>query len=114
MLEERFYWALVYFRWIDPGGWKVMREHWFGTLPPGAKQVLPELVRRRVKNQLMAHGFGRHSEAEMMALARDDLASVSAVLADKAFFFGEQGICAAASGFGSSVVAEGVCTRPTT
>jgi glutathione S-transferase len=55
----------------------------FGSLPPGARQLMPMPVRR--KNRL-----GHHSQAERCAMGRADLAAISRLLGERAFFFADR------------------------
>lgn len=89
MLEERFYWTLVYSRWMDNRCWPALKKEFFDHMPPLVKHVLPSLIRNNVRKQLHAQGMGRHSEEEIYALAAADLGNVSAYLADKPYFLGD-------------------------
>ncbi len=90
MLEERFYWALVYSRWIDERGWSVVRDSFFSDLPPVLRTLVPALVRRSVRSDLHHHGIGRHDERDIYRLAADDLASLAGYLGDKPYFLGDK------------------------
>lgn len=89
MLEERFYWAVVYSRWLDDATWPQLRTRFFRSLPPVLRQLLPPVVRRQVRRDLRGQGLGRHSQAEIYGLAEDDLRAVSVFLDNKPFFLGE-------------------------
>lgn len=89
MLEERYYWALVYFRWIDEQLWPQVRETFFGGLPGPVRALISRIARRDVKSSLHGHGLGRHSRDEIIELGRADLESVAAFLGDKPYFMGD-------------------------
>jgi glutathione S-transferase len=90
LFEDHFYFIGVWSRWIDPDGWRATAPALFGSLPPGARQVVPALVRRRIRRDLIGQGVGRHSQAEQYAMGRADLAAVSTLLGDRPFFFADR------------------------
>lgn len=90
LLEENFYWAVVYSRWIDGAGFALVKETFFARLPLPLKLVLPHLARRAVRRQLRGHGMGRHGRDEIYAIGRRDLAAVAGLLADKPFLLGDR------------------------
>jgi len=90
MLEERSYWVMVYSRWIDDSGWPVVREAFFGKMPPGVRQSVAGIMRRKVRRQLRAHGIGLHSRDEIYMLGAADLRAVSDWLGGKPFFMGDE------------------------
>lgn len=89
MLEERTYWCGVQARWIEDSAWPVMSRTLFGNLPPVVRWIVPAVARRVVRYRLRAHGLGRHTREEIMALGVADFAAVSAELGDRAFFMGQ-------------------------
>ena len=89
MLEEHYYWLLVYSRWLDDRSWPTMKKAFFDQLPPVARFVVPTILRNRQRRNLHAQGIGRHSEEEIYELAKADLMSVAEELGDKPFFMGE-------------------------
>jgi glutathione S-transferase len=87
LLEEHLYFIGVYSRWIDPEGWQVVKPAMFARLPPGLRQTLPEIARRKVRRDLVGQGTLRHSRDEIYALGRADLEAVAAFLDEGPFFF---------------------------
>jgi glutathione S-transferase len=90
LFEDHFYFIGVWSRWIDPDGWRMTAPGLFGSLPPGARQLVPALVRRKMRRDLIGQGLGRHSQAEQYAMGRADLAAVSTLLGERAFFFADR------------------------
>ena len=90
LFEENLYWAVVHTRWADPAGWEKTRRAFFGALPLPLRWILPTLARRGVLAELNGQGMGRHSEAEIHAIGRRDVAAVGDFLADKPFMLGAQ------------------------
>ena len=77
MLEEHFYFALVYSRWIDEAGWAVLQPAFFGHVPFPVRQVAATYVRRRIRRMLHLQGMGRHRPSEIYAMARNDLQALA-------------------------------------
>jgi glutathione S-transferase len=86
---EHLYWAAVYTRWIDPGGFEASKAAFFGRMRWPMRALVPPLARRGMKKQLWGHGMGRHSPAEIVSLGCEDIDAVAGFLGDKAFFFGD-------------------------
>ena len=90
MAEERLYWVGVYSRWIDEHNWPIINKFWFGSMPPVVRSLIPIIAQRQVRNNLKAHGIGRHGEKDIYAFGIQDLAALSAQLAEKPFMFGDK------------------------
>jgi glutathione S-transferase len=88
--EESLYFCLVYARWLDPAGWKVIKPIFFNTLPPVARDAIAMLARRGVRTALKGQGYGRHSPGELYALGAADLAAIATLLAAQDFAVGAQ------------------------
>jgi glutathione S-transferase len=83
--EESLYFVLVYSRWIDPLGWKVVKPAFFGSLPPLVRDAVPAIARNGVRRALYAQGYGRHTRDEIYAIGAADLAALAVTIADHAF-----------------------------
>lgn len=95
MLEESLYFALLHFRWGNDAAWteyKVAIAHVMRSAgaPRFLIPLLLPVLRRGVRKSLYAQGMGRHSEDEIAAIGRRELQSVSELLGDKLFLFGDQ------------------------
>lgn len=90
VFEDHLYFAIVYSRWIDPEGWRCMREPLSQLFPAPLRAFVGPTARRRVRRQLLEQGTGRHSRDEVYALAQEDLEAASTCLGDRYFFLGEQ------------------------
>ncbi|MFQ5659172.1 MAG: glutathione S-transferase family protein [Gammaproteobacteria bacterium] len=86
MLDENLYWCMVYSRWIDEKGWKIVRRTFFVGMPLPLKMIIPELARKRVKKSLTNQGLGRHSHNEILEIATKDLTALSELLGTKDYF----------------------------
>lgn len=88
-LEENFYWCIVYSRWLRSDTWPTIKNAFFGTMPFPLNYIIPIVARRGVKSAFIKHGMGKHSDTEIMEIAEDTLGSLSVMLSDKTYFFGD-------------------------
>jgi len=88
-LDENFYWCIVYSRWIRDDTFPVIKEAFFGAMPFPLKHIVPFVARRGVRSAINKHGLGKHSDAEIMAIADSTLKNLSVLLGDKPYFFGD-------------------------
>ena len=87
MLDEHLYWVGVYSRWIDEPGWSLVPATLFATVPRLFRPVIAAFARRSVTLALHAQGTGRHAPAVIYALGREDMAALSGLLGEDAYFF---------------------------
>lgn len=90
LMEEHLYWALVYSRWIDEANWPKMRSRVFGRLPFLMRSFIANRVQKRVRNRLIGHGMGLHTQMEVYQLAMQDLFAIATHLGEKPFFMGDE------------------------
>lgn len=83
--EESLYFALVYSRWIDDAGWRVVRPAFFGQMPLGVRSLVPALARRGIARSLRGQGYGRHARDEVYALGIADLDALATLLGDRPY-----------------------------
>ena len=88
LLDEHLYWAIVYSRWFDDRNWPIVRQAFFGHLPPLLRTLIPNLIRKKFWAQVHGHGIGRHNADEIYYLGNTNLTAISDFLADKPFFMG--------------------------
>lgn len=69
-------------------------------MPPGVGWLLGRIVRKQSLRRVVEQGFGRHSEADRLALVAQELAALSALLGDRPFLFGAAPHAVDASAFG--------------
>ena len=89
-LDENFYWTLVYSRWMRDDTWPTIRKTIFGKMPLPLRWIVPGIVRNGTRKTLHKHGIGRHNEAEIMQIFEHSLQSLSEMLSEKAYFFGDK------------------------
>jgi glutathione S-transferase len=118
LLEDSLYWTLLYARWIDARGWPLTRQAFFSALPMPLVWIVPPLARRGIARQLHAQGSGRHQPEEIYAIGSADLAALSLLLGEQAYFLGDQpsSVDAAAYAFLANILAPTAraCGRVTT
>jgi glutathione S-transferase len=90
MLEEHFYWVIVYTQWMEDVAWEAYKPVLFGTLAPTEQQMVAAQVRESVRSKLHAQGVGRHSRAEIYDLGKTDLSALSVYLGDKPYCMRDQ------------------------
>jgi len=92
LMEEHLYWALVYFRWLDPHGIK----HWAPYMkkilgvPGPVLAILKPFAQRIVRKQLAGHGIGRHSPKTIQDMAITDIGALAHWLGQKEWGFTDQ------------------------
>lgn len=101
MLEDHLYFAILAARWLDDENWEKGPSHFFDGAPEGVAQASREQVRRT----LHGHGIGRHREDEIAELGGRSLASLSTLLGDKPFLFGDAPCGADATAFAFAAAA---------
>jgi len=89
-LDENFYWCIVYSRWVNDDTWPIIKERFFGPMPFPMNKIVPIVARRLTKKSIIGHGMGRHSDDEVQEIAKRSLISLSILLGDKPYFFGDK------------------------
>ena len=89
-IDENLYWCLLYSRWEKDDTWPEIKQAFFGAMPFPLKQIVPALIRRSVIDAIEKHGMGKHSDEEIKAIAQKSFKSLSTLLGDKPYFFGDQ------------------------
>lgn len=87
MLEEHFYWTIVYSRWVE--NWEQVKQDFFGTLSAPLKWIIPNIVRKNMIKQLYMQGLGRHSAKEIHQLGQADIQAL-ATLFQGPYLFGDK------------------------
>jgi glutathione S-transferase len=88
LCEDSLYWTVVYFRWLDDGGWAITKPAYFAFLPGLARVLATPFIRRGVVKSLHGQGLGRRSPAEVAAVGIANLDALEALLGDQDYFLG--------------------------
>jgi glutathione S-transferase len=99
MCDEHLYWALINARWGDAANFARGPRHFFDAMPAPIRPLIAQMVRGKTLASAKAHGLGRHSRAEIEALAIRDLEAISAILDDRPHLMGSAPCAADASVF---------------
>jgi glutathione S-transferase len=101
LCEDHLYWAVVDARWMDDANFARGPAAFFKRVPAPARPLVQTMIRRKIKKSTVAHGMGRHTRADIEALAARDLDAIAAVLGDKPFLMGDTPCGADATVFGA-------------
>jgi glutathione S-transferase len=89
MLEEHLYFVMLQERWLSDDGWEVLKESYFGTIPPVVRQLAPPVLRIKVRRDVWGQGTGRHKPEEIATLGIQDIEAVALILGDQPYLLGE-------------------------
>lgn len=95
MLEDHLYWALLHLRWADDANFAKGPSRFFA----GVSEAARDEGRARFLERIQAHGLGRHDAAEIAELGERSLASLSALLGERPYLFGDRPSAADATAF---------------
>jgi glutathione S-transferase len=99
MLEDHLYWVLVYWRWLIDENFERGPMAFFKRAPALIRPLVTKLVRKRIRGRLHSHGIGRHTEAEMTAMASRCIDALSQILGDNQYLLGPEPCGADATAF---------------
>lgn len=99
MIENHFGWTMAYTRWLMPENFAKGPAHFFDDAPEGVREELRGQVLERVGDALRAVGVGRHAPNEIFDLGDRSLASLSEILGEKRFLFGDRPVSVDAAAF---------------
>lgn len=99
MLEEHLYFILVYSRWMEPTNWAKVRKLFFGSMPLPLRLIVSRMAHKGTRKQLYGQGIGRHRRDEIYDFGAKDLDTLSGILGDKPFVFGDRPSLADATAF---------------
>jgi glutathione S-transferase len=90
MLEERTYFAIAYNRWAIDVNWAVVRDAYFGDVPPAQRAAVTDPIRAEMLQALHLQGLGRHRPEEVDALAARDVDALAVALGERPFVTGDR------------------------
>ena len=90
LMEDNLYWAVARVRWLERDNFERGPAQFFSVVPAPLRGLVKVLVRRKVRQMLWAQGLGRHSEEDMTAMAAQGIKSITDILGDKPFLFGDR------------------------
>ena len=90
MAEDHLYWPLLHSRWLDDANFAKGPIAFFGKIPAPVRPLVVAMIRRQVRKVLHGQGTGRHSLAEITALATHAIDAIADYLGGKPFFMGSE------------------------
>ena len=90
MLEEHFYWCMMFDRWVEEDNWVRFRDTVFKDLPPIIGGFIAKQIRKQTVRDSHGQGVSRHGRERVMALGVEDLSALEAMLGEKEFLFGNK------------------------
>jgi len=100
LLEDHLYFAMVWFRWIDPENFAKGPAHFADSAPEADRPKLRQDLQARKAVELHAQGLGRHTPARIAELGIRSIDALSQRLGDKVCFMGETPSGVDATAFG--------------
>jgi glutathione S-transferase len=100
LLEDHLYFAMVWFRWIDPENFAKGPAHFADSAPEADRPKLRQDLQARKAVELHAQGLGRHIPARIAELGARSIDALSQRLGDKVCFMGETPSGVDATAFG--------------
>ncbi len=89
-LDENLYWVIVYSRWVLDEVWPNIEAEFFGSIPFPLNKIIAWSARSSTCKKIKSHGIGQHSQDEISTIAHASWKSLSTLLGDKPYFFGEK------------------------
>lgn len=91
-LDENLYWCLLHSRWIKDDTWPIVRSKFFDPMPFPLNKIIALVARRSTIKNANGHGIGRHSDEQILHIAKLSLDSLSSLLGEQDYFIGNR-IC---------------------
>lgn len=89
LLEDHLYFAMVWFRWIDPDNFARGPAHFADAAPEPERARLREEMQARKLAELRAQGLGRHTPERIAELGERSIDALAQWLGDKPYLMGE-------------------------
>lgn len=88
MLEDHLYFAMVWFRWLEPDNFAKGPAHFADAAPEDQRERLRGELQARKQAELRAQGLGRHAPAEIAQLGTRSIDALALLLGDKPWLMG--------------------------
>jgi glutathione S-transferase len=100
LLEDHLYFAMVWFRWIDPDNFAKGPANFANAAPEAERAALREQMQARKLAELQAQGLGRHAPPRIAELGRRSIDALAELLGNRPYFMGESPSAVDATAFG--------------
>lgn len=88
LLEDHLYFAMVWFRWIDPENFAKGPAHFADEAPEEQRAQLCRELQARKMAELQAQGLGRHSPGKIAELAGRSIDALAQLLGEQPYLMG--------------------------
>lgn len=88
LLEDHLYFAMVWFRWIDPDNFAKGPAYFADSAPDEQRAQLRRDMQARKASELHAQGLGRHAPAQIAELGTRSIDALALLLGDQPFLTG--------------------------
>ncbi|HEU4670072.1 MAG TPA: glutathione S-transferase family protein [Dyella sp.] len=89
MLEDHLYFALVWFRWLDPDNFARGPAHFASGNTEAEREAMRHALLERKRADLQAQGLGRHAPAQIAALGERSIDALAHLLGDRPWLMGD-------------------------
>lgn len=89
LLEDHLYFAMVWFRWIDPENFAKGPAQFAGGASEDERAQTRQAMQARKRADLHAQGIGRHTPAQIAALGERSIDALARLLGERPYFMGE-------------------------
>lgn len=100
MLEDHLYFAMVWFRWLEPANFAKGPAHFADAAPEDQREQRRRDLQARKQAELHAQGLGRHAPSEIAGLGVRSIDALAVLLGDKPWLMGEAPSGVDATAFG--------------
>lgn len=90
LLEDHLYFAMVWFRWVDPDNFAKGPAHFAGGATEAERVQARQAMQARKQADLHAQGIGRHTPGQIAALGVRSIDALAQLLGDRRYFAGDQ------------------------
>lgn len=89
LLEDHLYFAMVWFRWIEPDNFARGPAQFAGGTTEHEREQTRQTMQARKRADLHAQGIGRHTPAQIAALGERSIDALACLLGEQPYFMGE-------------------------
>ena len=89
LLEDHLYFALVWFRWIDPDNFAKGPSQFASGATEADRAQMRKAIQDRKQMDLHAQGIGRHTPEQIATLGERSIDALAQLLGDRAHFMGD-------------------------
>lgn len=90
MLEDHFYWTMVYSRWCSKAGWPKWSASFRKKFPPIINTLILSFIKNKAVKQLNAQGMGRFDDETVHDFSLEDLSALNIKIGNRAYYFNNQ------------------------